>query len=148
MPLFLGDGAHNGLSAESLAGVINSSLSGERHAGKGVSLLLAGTRGHCVPEIAQQLIPHLVPLTIHGHVSSLSIILTQTKHPNRMPLHELSVAFEASSIEVSSSHEDSAVALDLALDAAGPAGVVIATGSMFLAAEAIQAYLRRGGSPV
>jgi len=60
--LLLADGAHNEVAAASLAEVIDQTVGGDEHAGRGCCLLMAGSAGHNIAGIAKLLLPKLASL--------------------------------------------------------------------------------------
>ena len=103
---------------------------------------MAGSEGHRVEGIAAILLPRLHHLRSSQH--QLPIVLTETTHPKRMPMEQLAEAFRGAGMEVRCALGGVAEAVEMAAQLAGPKGVVVATGSMFVAADAIQAAQRAG----
>jgi len=63
-----------------------------------------------------------------------------------MPVEELALLFREAGIEVQCAPEGVQEAIEMAELLAGPRGVVVATGSMFVAAEAIRVRTPAGSA--
>ena len=76
-------------------------------------------------------------------MEAIPIILTETTHPNRMLLADLETSFIQAGLRVQCAEDGVAAAVEKAKDMVGSQGIVIATGSMFVAADAISAWRGR-----
>lgn len=127
-PMLVVDGAHNAASAQALAETIQSNFPPV----KGPRLLLFGTTRE--KDLEGQ-IRHLLPLFDR-------IILTQyQKNPRARSMEETRDAFENAGGKVSAMIFQPTEALENAIAMAGPDGMVVVTGSLFLAAEIRAAIL-------
>jgi len=124
-PVFV-DGAHNDASARALLATIRRHFPEPRR----FVLILAGSGGHDFVETARVL-------------SALSpfVVVTQTRHPKAVPVERLAEALVQDGMGVSAVTPDSAAALQAARRLALPGDLVIAAGSLFLAAEVIEHVL-------
>jgi dihydrofolate synthase/folylpolyglutamate synthase len=122
-PLLIADGAHNADSAIALRAAV------ERHFGRAESpvLILGATGGHdnlAVARAFEDLSPR--------------VVVTTSRHPKAIAPQEFASALEEARICVSGVSESTREALELARRLAGPSGAIIATGSLFVAAEVIE----------
>lgn len=131
LPLTVVDGAHNKASAEALAATLT------RHFPKceGKRVLVFGTTRE--KDLEGQL-NALLPVVDE-------VIVTRYLHnPRSRPMDETCLAVESLGGKVAAVEEDPARALEHARRLAGESGQVVVTGSLFLAAEAIE-ILKPGG---
>jgi len=130
-PLVVADSAHNGDSAHKLMAAL------ERHcAYRRLILVLGGSADHATPELFQALLP-----------AAGRAIATRSQHPRAAAstwfqerAADLGFAMEVS--------ESIPQALESALRAAGPEDLICCTGSVFVAAEAREAWFARQGHPL
>jgi len=130
-PLVIADSAHNGDSARKLIQAL------ERHcAYRRLILVLGGSVDHATPELFQALLP-----------AASRAIATCSRHPRAAaPTWFQERAREQGfDMEVSESIPE---ALESALQAAGPDDLICCTGSVFVAAEAREAWFVRQGLPL
>ena len=127
-PLVVADSAHNGDSARKLVAALR-----ELDGGLRLTVVLGGSRDHVTSEVLKTLLS-----------GAHRAIATCSRHPRAAdPAWLQSRAAELGfSMEVS---ETVAQALDLALAGAGPGDLVCCTGSVFVAAEAREAWFARQG---
>jgi dihydrofolate synthase/folylpolyglutamate synthase len=121
-PVFV-DGAHNGASAHALRKTIEQ-LFPER---RGVVLILGTVRGHDPSAVAREL-ASLKP----------RIIVTESRHPKSLTGIELAEALSECKITTTSRTTSTQLALEQAHVLAGDGDVILATGSLFVAAEIIE----------
>jgi dihydrofolate synthase/folylpolyglutamate synthase len=120
-PLVLADGAHNDASASALVAAVN------RHFPERSPLvfLTGGTSGHDFAATAR----------VFAHAGG-RFVVTQSRHPRAVPAAEFAAALERQGARVAAVEEDAAGALAVATRlAGGRRGMVVATGSLFIAAE-------------
>ena len=116
------DGAHNAASAEALADTLTHNF--PKYSGRRV-LVFGTTREKDLTGQLQALLPCFD-----------SVIVTRYQNnPRALPLDETSQAIETLGAQVLAVADQPQAALKLAADAAGPNGLVVVTGSLFLAAE-------------
>jgi dihydrofolate synthase/folylpolyglutamate synthase len=125
------DGAHNPAGARALA----ESLKDEP-AGGATHLILGLSRDKDLAGI----VDGLQPITDRA-------VATSSRHPRAMPAAEVLEALEARAIPASM-RLDPAEALEAALADAMPGDVVVAAGSLFVAAAVREAWLARSGLPL
>ncbi len=124
-PLVIADGAHNGESMERLVQALDAHFPGRRRVA-----LFAALADKDVPRMFAALLPHVS-----------TVVLTRTRHPRAMDPEEL--ARQALTYGTPHTVEpDLERALRLALDLAGPDGLVIATGSLSTAAAIREAWVQ------
>ena len=130
-PLVLADGAHNDASARALAATI------ERHFASRSPLvfIIGGTAGHDYTATARTLMRHG---GAPGRPGGVKLVVTQSRHPKAVPAADFAAALERDKVTVAASSPDTSSALETARRLAGPHGIVVATGSLFIAAEAIE----------
>jgi dihydrofolate synthase/folylpolyglutamate synthase len=121
-PIFV-DGAHNDASALALLESVTKLFPNVKE----VFLILGTVRGHKSTIVAQELSP-LLP----------RIIVTQSRHPKSLTNLELSSALGESKIPVLKVTNNTLDALKYAKETATASDVIIATGSLFVAAEIIE----------
>ncbi|MBI4219198.1 MAG: hypothetical protein HY682_03565, partial [Chloroflexi bacterium] len=122
-PLVVVDGAHNADSAEALLTTFRA-----RFPQRGRVLLLYGaTRGHDPVETARKLEP-LKPL----------VVATRTRHPKAIDPVELAGALKSAGLETVAVAPNTEAALMAARAMAAGADIILATGSLFVAAEVIE----------
>ena len=121
-PVFV-DGAHNGASAKAFRKTVEQ-LFPDRG---GVVLILGTVRGHDPSAVARELAP-LKP----------RIVVTESRHPKSLRGTELAKALSECKITVSSTTTSTQLALNHARVLAGDGDVILATGSLFVAAEIIE----------
>jgi len=126
VPPVLVDGAHNDASAEALLHTVRRHFPESRR----FVLVLAGSRGHDFGATARILSE--LPATI---------VVTQTRHPKAIPAELLAETLLADQIAVSAVAPDAPAALEAARRLAASRDLIIATGSLFLAAEIIEHVL-------
>ena len=122
IPIFA-DGAHNDASAQALCKSIRKLFPKRRN----LLLILGAVRGHNPAVVARELV-NLRP----------KIILTKSRHPKSMSNSELADVLSESNITVSASTSNVSKALKLARKLAKEGDVILATGSLFVAAEIIE----------
>jgi dihydrofolate synthase/folylpolyglutamate synthase len=130
-PLVVADSAHNGDSAQKLVAALQG-LDGDQR----LTVVLGGSRDHITSEVLKTLLS-----------GAHRAIATRSRHPRAADPAWLQVraAELGFSIEVS---DTVAQALDLALAEARPRDLVCCTGSVFVAAEAREAWFARQGMPL
>jgi dihydrofolate synthase/folylpolyglutamate synthase len=121
-PIFV-DGAHNDASALALLDSIKKLFPNVNN----VFLILGTVRGHNPTAVAHELSP-----------LSPRIIVTQSRHPKSLTNIELSSALSESKIPVANVTNNTHDALTHAKEAATASDVIIATGSLFVAAEIVE----------
>ena len=123
-PLIVVDGAHNPYSVEVLLDTLPEYFSYER------LLLVAGfSRDKNVAEMADKL----------AGKAGL-VFASRSRHPRSVPPNDIASLFRDRGVETAA-FADTAAALEAARDAARPGDLVLATGSLFLVAEAREAVL-------
>ena len=124
-PLLVVDGAHNGESMQRLVEALDALFPGQRRV-----VLFGASADKDIPRMFQALLPH-VDL----------VIFTRTEHPRAAD--PVRLAQEARPYGVPSIVEhDINHALQVALGLAQPNGMVVATGSLFIAAAVREAWVR------
>ena len=121
-PLVVADGAHNDHSVSRLVQAVQNDLSHQR-------LLLVF--GCSADKNLEAMVSLLAPVVHHA-------IVTRSRHPRAAPPSRLAEAFRSRGVPLTQV-DDVAQAMDAALQQAHPEDMVLATGSLFVAAEAIQA---------
>jgi dihydrofolate synthase/folylpolyglutamate synthase len=124
-PLLVADGAHNGASMQRLVESLDAHFPGRRRVA-----LFASLADKDLPRMFAALLPHVD-----------TVVLTHTAHPRAARPEELAEAARAYRTPVTV-EPDVDRALRLALDLAGPDGLVVATGSLSTAAAAREAWRR------
>jgi dihydrofolate synthase/folylpolyglutamate synthase len=130
-PAVIVDGAHNPHAARALAAAMS-----EEVRGRAVVLLVGFSRDKDVTGILEAL----------GPLGGVAVV-TQSRHPRAMAVADAAERAEAAGLAVRA-EQSPAAALELAMSVAGPDGAVLATGSIFAAAEVREAWLRRAGRPM
>ena len=123
VPPVLVDGAHNDASAEALLHTVRRHFPQSRR----FFLILAGSRGHDFAATARVL--SQLPA---------AVVVTQTRHPKAVPAELLAETLLADKTAVGAVTPDAPTALEAARRLAAPDDLIIATGSLFLAAEVIE----------
>jgi dihydrofolate synthase/folylpolyglutamate synthase len=124
-PLVVADGAHNPYSIGALLDSLPKYLSCRQ-----LVLVVGFSRDKNVAEMVQRL----------AEAAPLAVFATSSRHPRSMAASEVSARFRAQGIDAVAS-ASTAAALAGALEAAGEGSLVLATGSLFVAAEAREALL-------
>jgi len=124
-PLLVADGAHNGESMRRLVEALEAHFPGRRRVA-----VFASLADKDLPRMLEALLP-----TVDA------VILTRTQHPRAADPEELARQARARNVPATVELEVDR-ALRLALDLAGPDGLVIATGSLSTAAAAREAWTR------
>lgn len=122
-PTVVVDGAHNPYSAACLAGTVRECIVPTD------TILVFGCSGD---KELDGMVSELAPL------ASLAIVCT-SRHPRALPPSRVAAAFEAAGVNAIVA-PSVASALEQARREASPTGLVLATGSLFVAAEALQAW--------
>ena len=126
-PTILVDGAHNEDSGQALMHAIR------RHFGdhKDVVLILGGTKGHDQTAVARQL-------------SSLNprVVVTRSRHPKAIRPNEFADVLKRDNVPVQAVSLDTASALETARSMCGPKTLLVAAGSLFVAAEIREIVLK------
>jgi dihydrofolate synthase/folylpolyglutamate synthase len=125
------DGAHNPSGAAALA----ASLEQEHRAGA-THLVLGVSRDKDLDGILDQLLPRVD-----------QVVATASRHPRSMPAAEVLARLEAREVRASI-RGDPAEALEAALADSLPGDLVVAAGSLFVAAAVREAWLARSGLPL
>ena len=121
-PVFV-DGAHNGASARALRKTVEQ-LFPER---QGTVLILGTVRGHDPAAVARELVP-LGP----------RIVVTESRHPKTLTGFELAEALSECKTITTARTTSTGEALEKARMLAGNGDLILATGSLFVAAEIIE----------
>ena len=124
-PLLLADGAHNPYSMARLRASLNKYLPGKRPV-----IIFGASRGKNLEDMMAEL-AGMTPL----------VIVTGSRHPRAVSLEELARGFALTGVEVSQA-ENVSQALDKAKAVVGDEEYVLATGSLFLAAEVREVVLQ------
>jgi dihydrofolate synthase/folylpolyglutamate synthase len=125
-PLVVADGAHNPYSIGALLDSLPKYLSYRK-----LVLVVGFSRDKNVDDMLQRL-AEAAPSKVFG---------VRSRHPRSMPASEVSARFREQGIAASRQVGTTASALAGALEAAGDGSLVLATGSLFVAAEAREAVL-------
>ena len=122
-PIVMADGAHN----EDAGRALYSTL--QRHFGayEDVVLVVGGTTGHDMTAVVTEL-ADLSP----------RVIVTQSRHPKAVEPADFAAALRRDNVPVAAVTGDVASALETAFRKAGPESLIVATGSLFVAAEVIE----------
>jgi dihydrofolate synthase/folylpolyglutamate synthase len=124
-PLLVADGAHNPYSIGVLLDSLPKYLSYRQ-----LVLVVGFSRDKSVAEMVQRL----------AEAAPLAVFATNSRHPRSMEASEVSARFRAQGTDAVAT-STTAAALAGALEAAREGGLVLATGSLFVAAEAREAVL-------
>ncbi|MDA1280520.1 MAG: bifunctional folylpolyglutamate synthase/dihydrofolate synthase [Chloroflexi bacterium] len=128
-PIFV-DGAHNDASGRALLKTITKLFPGRA----GVILIVGSVRGHDPSAVAREL-ASLEP----------RVIVTESRHPKSLTGKELADALGAGKIVVNAITTSTHQALDMARALANDGDLIVATGSLFVAAEIIE--IEKGIAP-
>ncbi len=123
-PVILADGAHNADSGLALLAAIGRHFGGHRD----IALIIGATGGHDVTAVARALSP-LKP----------RLVATRSRHPKAVPVDEFTAALKRDNVEVENASANVAEALETALRLSGPDTLIVAAGSLFIAAEVKEA---------
>ena len=122
-PVVMADGAHNADAGRALYSTL------QRHFGgyDDVVLVVGGTTGHDMTAVVTEL-------------SDLSprVIVTQSRHPKAVEPADFAAALQRDNVPVAAVTGDVASALETAYRMAGSESLIVATGSLFVAAEVIE----------
>ena len=121
-PVFV-DGAHNGASARAFRKTVEQ-LFPER---RGTVLILGTIRGHDPAVVARELAP-----------LQARIVVTESRHPKTLTGFELADALSECKINTAVTTSNTGEALREARRLAGDGDLILATGSLFIAAEIIE----------
>ena len=122
-PVVLADGAHNDDAGRALYSTLRRHFDGYDD----VVLVIGGTTGHDMTAVVTELAA-LAP----------RVIVTQSRHPKAVDPGEFAAAVERDNVPVAAVTGDVASALETAYRMAGPETLIVATGSLFVAAEVIE----------
>ena len=122
-PVVLADGAHNADSGRALC----STLRRHFDAYKDVILLVGGTTGHDMTAVVSELAA-LCP----------RVVVTRSRHPKAVQPDDFAAAVKRDNVLVAAVTADVASALEAAYRMAVPETLIVATGSLFVAAEVIE----------
>ena len=122
-PVVLADGAHNADSGRALL----STLRRHFDAYCDVVLVVGGTTGHDIAAVVAEL-------------SALRprVVVTSSRHPKAVEPDDFAAAVRRDNVRVAAVTGDVASALENAYRMAGPETLIVATGSLFVAAEVIE----------
>ena len=130
-PVLVIDGAHNPHGAAALVRALAA-----HHPGARRHLVVGASYGKDVEGILAALLPAVT-----------TVVATRADHPKAMPASEVAETAGALGYAVRVADSPSQ-ALELALGAAEPSDVVVAAGSIFVAADVREAWLARAGLPL
>ena len=122
-PVIVADGAHNPDSAAALARAVDGLFSDRR----GVILIFGAGAGHDLRETARSLL-----------VLRPRVITTRSRHPKAIDAADVTNVFVEDNVPVAAVTATTGDALDRAKQLARPGDVIVATGSLFVAAEVIE----------
>ncbi len=122
-PVVLADGAHNADSGQALC----STLRRHFDAHDDVVLVVGGTTGHDITAVVTELAA-LKP----------QVVVTQSRHPKAVEPGDFAAALERDNVSVAAVTADVTSAMETAYRMAGPGTLIVATGSLFVAAEVIE----------
>ena len=122
-PVVLADGAHN----EDAGRAVDSTLRRHFEGFEDVVLVVGGTTGHDMTAVVTEL----------ADVSS-RVVVTQSRHPKAVEPADFAAALKRDNVPVAAVTGDVASALETAYLFAGPETLIVATGSLFVAAEVIE----------
>ena len=125
-PLVLADGAHNADSGRALC----STLRRHFDAYDDVLLVVGGTTGHDMAAVVSELA-----------AMGPRVVVTKSRHPKAVQPDDFAAAVKRDNVPVAAVTGDVASALEAAYRMAGPETLIVATGSLFVAAEVIE-YVR------
>jgi dihydrofolate synthase/folylpolyglutamate synthase len=130
-PFVVVDSAHNGESAQKLMAALKTLFRFRR-----LILILGASLDHATPALMEALLS-----------GADRAIATRSRHPRAAPPAQLQARAEALGFRLEAS-ETVAKALELALADADPVDLICCTGSVFVAAEAREAWFARRGLPL
>ena len=122
-PLVLADGAHNADSGRALC----STLRRHFDAYDDVLLVVGGTTGHDMAAVVSELA-----------AMEPRVVVTKSRHPKAVQPDDFAAAVRRDNVPVAAVTGDVASALEAAYRMAGPETLIVATGSLFVAAEVIE----------
>ncbi len=122
-PVVLADGAHNADSGSALYSTLRRHFDGHDD----VVLVVGGTTGHDMTAVVTELAA-LKP----------RVVVTQSRHPKAVEPGDFAAALERDNVPVAAVTADVASATETAYRMAGPGTLIVATGSLFVAAEVIE----------
>ena len=122
-PVVMVDGAHN----EDAGRALHLTLRRHFEAFDDVVLVVGGTTGHDITAVVMELAA-LKP----------RVVVTQSRHPKAVEPAEFAAALRRDNVTIAASTGDVASALTTACKIAGPETLIVATGSLFVAAEVIE----------
>jgi dihydrofolate synthase/folylpolyglutamate synthase len=128
-PLVLADGAHNDASALALVATLRKHFPGRTP----VIYIIGGTSGHDFTDTVRTLIRHSAPSP-----EAVRLVITQSRHPKAIPAADFAAALERDKVAVAAVTPDTGSALVTARRMAEGPGMVVATGSLFVASEVIE----------
>jgi dihydrofolate synthase/folylpolyglutamate synthase len=130
-PFLIVDSAMNGDSAEKMVQALRRHFPGHNF-----TFIFGASSDHPVGDMLQVLLPH-----------TRTILTTASRHPRAEKPERLAEQAAELGYKVRPVPDISS-ALDFALAGAGPADLICVTGSLFLVADAREAWLRRSGLPL
>ncbi len=122
-PVVLADGAHNADSARALRSTLRRHFSTYDD----VVLVVGCTTGHDMTAVVSELAA-LCP----------RVVVTRSRHPKAVEPDEFAAAIQRDNGTIAGVTRDVASSLDTAYGMAGPETLIVATGSLFVAAEVIE----------
>ena len=125
-PVLMADGAHNAASLERLRESVREYVSFEN------LILVIGWGTDKESEDMAQVVARMAPK---------SVVVAKSRHPRSMTIESLTDLLQSQDVPVSAACADIAEAVRKALSLAGPKDLVLATGSLFVAAETREAIL-------
>ena len=122
-PVVLADGAHNADSGRALYSTLRRHFDPHRD----VVLVVGGTTGHDISAVVTELAA-LKP----------RVVVTQSRHPKAVEPDDFAAAVRRDNVPVTAVTGNVASGLETAYRLAGPETLIVATGSLFVAAEVIE----------
>ena len=122
-PVVMADGAHN----EDAGRALYSTLRRHFEAYDDIVLVVGGTTGHDMTAVVTELAA-LGP----------RVVITKSRHPKAVEPADFAAALRRDNVPVAAVTGDVASALETAHGMAGPGTLIVATGSLFVAAEVIE----------
>ena len=122
-PVVMADGAHN----EDAGRALYSTLRRHFEAYDDIVLVVGGTTGHDMTAVVTELAA-LGP----------RVVITKSRHPKAVEPADFAAALRRDNVPVAAVTGDVASALETAHGMAGPGSLIVATGSLFVAAEVIE----------
>lgn len=122
-PIIVVDGAHNADAASALVRTLRNLFPQRRR----VILIFGGSGGHDFAATARQL-ASLDPI----------LIATRSRHPKAVPAEKVARALIGDNVPIAAVTQNSKDALAAATAQAAPGDIIVATGSLFVAAEIIE----------